>query len=185
MPDNNDRIPWQSLVVWNDGGSLEHIGRAPITSLGEALKSVGSSRYIAHLGGIEVKKGRLVKWRGFALAPPGGQPEQVPEPDVDWRGFVTELTAHRKTGYLTAKRYQCTSCGHITTESTNHYGDIYPRCPNCGWKHPMETGQVFKCLEPLPEGWSTPAPWKTVKLGDVTQVTVARRRTTKRPRLTR
>jgi DNA-directed RNA polymerase subunit RPC12/RpoP len=68
------------------------------------------------------------------------------------------------TGKVSSKRYKCTSCGYESMHSTNHYGDIYPRCTNCGWKHPMEFGQVHKCLEPVPEGWGAPEPWKRVEL---------------------
>jgi len=74
-------------------------------------------------------------------------------------------------GKCTPKKYKCTRCGHVSLHSTNHYGDIYPRCKNCGWKHSMEMGQVHKCLEKLPKGWKKPTPWKMVKLGDVCEIT--------------
>jgi DNA-directed RNA polymerase subunit RPC12/RpoP len=180
------QIPWQKLIVWNNGGSPDKIGRAPIGSLADVIER-GSHRYVPHLGGIEVKGGNLVSWKGFEVAPPGEAPnEGSPDsPSVDWSGFAADLAKHRKTGYVTAKRYQCASCGGITTESTNHYGDIYPRCPHCGWKHPMEAGQVLKCLEPVPEGWGTPTPWKTVRLGDIAQVVTGKAKRSRRPRLTR
>jgi hypothetical protein len=73
------------------------------------------------------------------------------------------------TGKVTPKRYQCQTCQAIEIHSTNHYGEIYPRCRSCGWKHPMDV-QVFKCLEPLPEGWLTPEPWKICKLGDLVTI---------------
>ena len=74
------------------------------------------------------------------------------------------------TGKVSCKKYKCTSCGAVSFESTNHYGEICPRCRECGWKHPMEMGQVHVCLEPLPVGWSTPAPWKMVKFGDICSI---------------
>lgn len=74
------------------------------------------------------------------------------------------------TGKVTPKRYKCMSCGHISTHSTNHYGEIYPPCRNCAWKHPMEFGQVHKCMEEVPKGWGTPEPWKRVKLGDIAEI---------------
>ena len=67
------------------------------------------------------------------------------------------------TGKYTHKKYKCTSCGHESMIGTNHYGECYPRCINCGWKHPRELGQVHVCLEPLPEDWEAPEPWKLVK----------------------
>lgn len=75
------------------------------------------------------------------------------------------------TSTYSQKRYQCTACGHISYMGTNHYGDIYPRCRKCGWKRPMEMGQVHKCLEPVPENMDVPEPWKQIKLGDVIQFT--------------
>ena len=71
------------------------------------------------------------------------------------------------TGMYSHKKYKCTSCGHVSLHGTNHYGEIYPKCRECGWKHPMEMGQRHICLEPIPVGWGTPAPWKMVKLGDI------------------
>ena len=82
----------------------------------------------------------------------------------------------KTTGKITAKMYRCKSCGHESLHSTNHYGEIYPRCTACGWKHPMEMGQVHTCLEPLPEGMGVPEPWKMVKLGDIATVTVVKGR---------
>lgn len=74
------------------------------------------------------------------------------------------------TGRITAKRYRCTRCGAESTESTNHYGDFYPMRPRCcGWKHPLEAA-TFECLEPLPEGWARPEPWRKVRLGDLVKV---------------
>lgn len=74
------------------------------------------------------------------------------------------------TSKVSYKRYQCTACGHVSEMQTNHYGECYPRCRKCGWKRPMEMGQTHICLEPVPEGMDVPAPWKTVKLGDIAEI---------------
>lgn len=29
---------------------------------------------------------------------------------------------------------------------------------------------VSECVEPLPEGWGRPEPWKIVKLGDIVEI---------------
>lgn len=71
------------------------------------------------------------------------------------------------TGPRSAKRYQCTRCGHEQVETTNHWGEFYDRCPNCSWKHPMDAVVTWKCLEQPPPGYGTPEPWKTVRLQDL------------------
>ncbi len=76
------------------------------------------------------------------------------------------------TGAITAKRYKCVDCGHEHTASTNHYGEIYIRCTKCSWKPGQ--GMRHECLEPLPEGWGRPEPWKLVKLGDVAEITTVK-----------
>ena len=76
----------------------------------------------------------------------------------------------QKIGKVTLKRYKCKNCGFESMYSTNHYGSIYPKCSNCGWKHPMMMGQIHECLEPLPEGWEKPEEWKIVKLSDVCEI---------------
>ena len=48
------------------------------------------------------------------------------------------------TGKYSRKKYKCMTCGHISDHGTNHYGEIYPRCRACGWKHPMEIGQTHQ-----------------------------------------
>ena len=80
------------------------------------------------------------------------------------------------TGKISSKLYKCTECGHESLHSTNHYGEIYPSCRNCSWKSPLSPTKVHVCLEPLPEGWQKPAPWKTVKLGDVVTIKKAKQR---------
>jgi DNA-directed RNA polymerase subunit RPC12/RpoP len=75
-------------------------------------------------------------------------------------------------GKISQKKYRCTKCGFVSYQSTNHYGQIYPRCQNCGWKHPMEMGQAHECLEKLPKGWKRPENWKMVKLGDVAEIKI-------------
>lgn len=76
----------------------------------------------------------------------------------------------RTTGKITSKRYRCTECGHEKMTSTNHYGEFYDRCPKCSWKSPMDPTKTWECLEPLPEGWKKPTPWKKMKLGDVAEI---------------
>jgi DNA-directed RNA polymerase subunit RPC12/RpoP len=74
------------------------------------------------------------------------------------------------TGKVTPKLYKCTECGFEQLHSTNHWGEIYPSCPNCSWKKPMQLGVVWECLEPIPEGYQKPEPWKMVKLGDICSI---------------
>jgi predicted nucleic acid-binding Zn ribbon protein len=74
------------------------------------------------------------------------------------------------TGKVSFKRYQCKDCGNIVELSTNHYGEIYPTCRKCGWKHPDSLGQVHTCLEPVPSGWSVPKPWTSIKLNDLIKI---------------
>ena len=72
------------------------------------------------------------------------------------------------TGQYSQKNYRCKDCGFTRLEGTNHYGDIYSRCPECSWK--VGQGLVSECVDPLPEGWGTPEPWKLVKLGDIAEI---------------
>ena len=56
---------------------------------------------------------------------------------------------------ITPKRYRCKRCGHVETQSTNHYGDTWscghvnccPKCPP--WAKYSEFGgqTVWECLE--------------------------------------
>ena len=74
------------------------------------------------------------------------------------------------TGKYSQKMYRCTQCGYESLHGTNHWGEIYPGCRECGWKHPLQMGQVHKCLEEIPEGYDVPEPWKIVKLGDIVEI---------------
>ena len=74
------------------------------------------------------------------------------------------------TGKHTYKLYRCTECGHESKIGTNHWGKCSPRCPQCGWKRPMEAGQRHVCLEECPLTHGTPEPWETVKLGDICDI---------------
>jgi hypothetical protein len=76
----------------------------------------------------------------------------------------------KTTSAWSMKKYQCISCDHISLIGSNHYGEIYPKCIKCGWKNPMEMGQVHKCLEPVPSDMGVPEHWKLVKLGDVCDI---------------
>lgn len=75
---------------------------------------------------------------------------------------------------ISAKPYKCSHCGHKTTQSTNHYGQTYSfgnynKCPNCGWKRPMEI-TVWEYDGVMPEGEKVPEPWKIVKLGNICDI---------------
>lgn len=81
---------------------------------------------------------------------------------------LESTTQKKKTiGKITHKLYRCTKCKHEQLHGTNHWGDIYPACPKCQWKRPMEMGSVWECLEPIPEGYDKPEPWATVELGTI------------------
>jgi hypothetical protein len=73
------------------------------------------------------------------------------------------------TGDMTPKRYRC-ECGYESVHSTNHYGSFYDHCPKCSWKSPMSPIKVHACLEPLPDGWGRPEPWKMVELKDIATI---------------
>lgn len=59
------------------------------------------------------------------------------------------------TNDLKPKRYKCRRCGHVVTQTTNHYGDTWSFgnwncCPNCPpWaKYPEFGGQtVWECID--------------------------------------
>jgi len=81
---------------------------------------------------------------------------------------LQSTTEEKKTiGKITHKLYKCIKCGHEQLQGTNHWGQIYSDCPKCQWKRPMEMGSVWECQEPIPDGYSKPEPWVTVKLGNV------------------
>lgn len=73
------------------------------------------------------------------------------------------------TGACSSKPYRCTHCGHERQVVTNHWGEIYSPCPACSWKRPGQA-TVSTCVEPVPEGYGVPEPWKIVKLGDVADI---------------
>ena len=72
----------------------------------------------------------------------------------------------RVTGRVTTKRYRCADveCSHEHFVSTNHYGDIYSKCPMCYWKNPLSMYGHHVCLEEVPPDMDKPEPWKKVKL---------------------
>ncbi len=74
------------------------------------------------------------------------------------------------TEKIRSKEYECTECGHKEPHNTNHYGEIYVRCPKCSWKRPMHPVRVFRCCEAVPVGMGVPEPWKLVRLGDVCEI---------------
>jgi len=74
-------------------------------------------------------------------------------------GTVTKL---KTTGKVSWKPYKCNTCGHTKSQQTNHWGEFYnTQCPKCG------VYSTWTCLEPAPEGYTKPAPWKSVTLGDI------------------
>lgn len=76
---------------------------------------------------------------------------------------MTEKDKIYTTGKYTYKPYECTNCGLEKEIGTNHWGECYPRCPNCD-------NMCFKCNEPVPKGYGVPEKWKTVKLGDICEI---------------
>ena len=62
----------------------------------------------------------------------------------------------KTTGTYSHKPYRCTKCGREEKIRTNHWGECYPYCKTCR----MQT--AWECLEPVPEGYTKPEPWKTV-----------------------
>jgi len=73
-------------------------------------------------------------------------------------------------GKYKVKPYECTRCGYRTMTGTNHWGEYYDKCPNCSWKNPNDPIVTWRCLEPTPQGYTTPPKWKKVKLGDVAEI---------------
>lgn len=74
------------------------------------------------------------------------------------------------TSKYSEKMYKCNECGFESLIGTNHYGEIYPQCKQCGWKYPMKMGQAHTCMEKVPRGMVIPEKWKFVKLGDVATI---------------
>lgn len=76
----------------------------------------------------------------------------------------------KTTGKYSTKRFKCTRCGLEQLSGTNHWGEFYDRCNGCSWKNPMDPIVTWKCLEPMPEGFEAPAPWRKVTLGDICEI---------------
>jgi hypothetical protein len=69
-------------------------------------------------------------------------------------------------GKYSMKPYKCKTCGYEEEHGTNHWGEFYnTRCKGCG------TCAIWECLEDPPPGYSKPAKWKSVKLGDIAEIT--------------
>ena len=79
------------------------------------------------------------------------------------------------TGKYSMKPYECKRCGHKHQVGTNHWGETYGPCPNCQWKYPMEFGSTHVCLEPVPEGYGVPEPWRHARLGDLVEIVPGRK----------
>jgi len=76
----------------------------------------------------------------------------------------------KTTGKYSVKPYKCNRCGLVQDHGTNHWGEIYPYCKGCSWKHPLSFGVVMTCLEKMPKGYKKPEKWKTVKLEDICEI---------------
>ena len=70
----------------------------------------------------------------------------------------------KTTGKYSLKPYKCSGCGAEQEIGTNHWGECYPHCNFCNKQ------TVWKCLAEVPEGYTTPEPWKFVKLGDICEI---------------
>jgi hypothetical protein len=75
------------------------------------------------------------------------------------------------TGKYSIKKYRCTNpdCLHEHNVGTNHWGEIYSRCPKCAWKTPMNP-YPQECMESAPEGYGIPEKWTIVRLGDIAEI---------------
>lgn len=73
----------------------------------------------------------------------------------------------KTTGALSQKPYQCARCGHERMVGTNHWGEIYSRCPGCARENPLDPNPPAICLEPMPDGYVAPPKWDVV---DVTLI---------------
>ena len=69
-------------------------------------------------------------------------------------------------GKYSYKKYSCTHCGNVSSEGTNHWGDIYSRCIACSWKRPAASS-IKSCMEPMPQGAAASEPWKINELGEI------------------
>ena len=74
-----------------------------------------------------------------------------------------------KTGPYSGKPYKCNRCGNVSNIGTNHWGEVYSRCSNCSWKHPLEADS-HECLEPVPDGFDIPEPWTVTTLGEIAEI---------------
>jgi len=68
------------------------------------------------------------------------------------------------TGKYSYKKYRCTRCGLIKSFGTNHWGSVYPRCPGCSWKNPLDPYSVWICLEKRPRVYDLPSPWEKIQI---------------------
>ena len=74
------------------------------------------------------------------------------------------------TGPYKIKPYRCRDCGVEREIGTNHWGDCYPFCNLCGHITSWE------CLEEIPIGFAKPVPWQRVRLGDIADVKIERKK---------
>lgn len=69
-----------------------------------------------------------------------------------------------RTGKYSVKWYHCRECRYGRQVGTNHWGEVYERCPDCCKL------VVWDCDEPMPEGFEKPEPWRIVKLSEVAEI---------------
>ena len=68
----------------------------------------------------------------------------------------------KTTGKITSKLYECKTCGYQEKHETNHYGEFYNTlCKEC------KNYSTWKCLDPMPRGYTEPPRWQTVMLSDL------------------
>lgn len=79
-------------------------------------------------------------------------------------------------GPVSLKTYQCTKCEFKSRVQTNHWGDIYSACPDCGTKH-------HHCVDTVPSEFGLPEAWSTVQLRDGENIDSAIDRLVKEGRL--
>lgn len=66
--------------------------------------------------------------------------------------------------YATRKPFQCNGCNSEKEWLTNHYGEVYDWCSVCC------NTVVWNMTDEIPEGFTTPAKWRLVKLEDLEQI---------------
>jgi len=55
-------------------------------------------------------------------------------------------------------------------KTTGKYSVKPYQCSVCSAEHFTDPIAVWECLEPMPEGYEKPTPWKKVLLGDIATI---------------